>query len=489
LLFTEPRFFALLSISVLLYYASRTSFQQLVVIAFSSVIFYGASNSDLVPLLLISTSINAIVSYSLTHVEGCVRARNILISGVVFNLALLLYYKYALMLVSALHYVLPKHYGGALQSAASIPLPIGISFYTFEGISLIVDTYNKRKNFENEAHRRPSSQPWEHFLTTLVFISFFPHLVSGPILKAGAFIPQIKLKNLACVKFSRVSRLLISGYFLKMCVADNLKDYTFWIAYPYFLDVGSATNAVMIFGYSVQIFADFCGYSLIALGFGGLFGYSLPHNFNYPYISSSLSEFWRRWHISLSNWLRDYLYIPLGGNRYGEMRARINILIVMLIGGAWHGAAWSYVVWGAYHGVGLVFERFLRGMVRHFIDVYCSASQIKVIRFISICTIFIYVTIGWVFFKLADFWEALKFCESIMYNIHIKNYMSRIVPVLMLSAPVIAYHLRYLVRRRDVFENRYSHILRQIDEVAFGLMLFLIVTNAGERSAFIYFQF
>jgi alginate O-acetyltransferase complex protein AlgI len=143
-----------------------------------------------------------------------------------------------------------------------------------------------------------------------------------------------------------------------MVIADNLKDYTFWISFPYYQGFGTLTNLTLLFGYSIQIFADFAGYSLIAIGFAAALGYKIPDNFDFPYISRSLSEFWRRWHISLSTWLRDYLYFPLGGNRKGKIRTYVNLMTVMTLGGLWHGAAWSYAVWGIYHGFGLAVERF-----------------------------------------------------------------------------------------------------------------------------------
>jgi alginate O-acetyltransferase complex protein AlgI len=429
---------------------------------------------------------NAFVSYKLAYSLSQGAARRFLIVGIVANISMLLYYKYALMLVSTLQYVSSSVVGEMIPSSASIPLPIGISFYTFEGISLLVDTYKKRQSHTGGEQQKETHCIFKHFITTLVFISFFPHLVAGPILKAGDFFPQIKLKTIADMQLSKVMRLLVTGYFLKSFVADNLKDYTFWISYPYFLDVGSITNVVMISGFAVQIYADFCGYSLIALGLGGLFGYSLPMNFYFPYLSSSLSEFWRRWHISLSSWLRDYLYIPLGGNRCGEARARANILIVMLIGGAWHGAAWSYVLWGAFHGVGLVVERMLRDLWPRHANIYRSTLALATVKTISCFAVVIFVTIGWVFFRLPDFAEAIKFFEAIIYNYHVKNYPSRILPVVLLSAPIAAYHLRHLLSSRANIAKA-SNIW--LDEFALGVMLFLIVVNAGEQSPFIYFQF
>lgn len=171
----------------------------------------------------------------------------------------------------------------------------------------------------------------KHAEMVLFFKAFFPQLVSGPIVKAHDFLPQIKPKMFKAVRWEYCFRKLILGYFLKMVIADNLKDHTFTIAYPYFENMSSLTLVVLLFGYSIQIFADFAGYSLIASGLASLLGYQFPINFNFPYVSSSFSDFWRRWHISLSSFLRDYLYIPLGGNRHGVTRTYLNLLLTYII--------------------------------------------------------------------------------------------------------------------------------------------------------------
>jgi alginate O-acetyltransferase complex protein AlgI len=180
----------------------------------------------------------------------------------------------------------------------------------------------------------------------------FPQLVAGPIGKAHDFIPQIEPQRWRDIEWDRVVEALVFGYFLKMVIADNMRDQTFWTIYPYFNFHATSTLVALLFGYSGQIFADFAGYSLIAIGVGRMFGYRLPMNFNFPHRARSLADFWRRWHISLSTWLREYLYIPLGGNRRGNGRTYFILILVMGLGGLWHGAAWSYLFWGLYQGVG-----------------------------------------------------------------------------------------------------------------------------------------
>ncbi|HPM11074.1 MAG TPA: MBOAT family O-acyltransferase, partial [Paludibacter sp.] len=195
----------------------------------------------------------------------------------------------------------------------TIPLPIGISFFIFKGISLTIDSFRN-----NNGKQLPVQMGFiEHSVNSLMYISFFPQLLAGPIQQATEFFVQINTKHVKDIDWEYVIKILILGYFLKMVVADNLKDQTFWIAYPYFQGHSPITLIVMLFGYSMQMFADFAGYSLLAIGISSLFGYRVKDNFYFPYISKSFSEFWRRWHISLSTFFRDYVYIPLGGSRKG----------------------------------------------------------------------------------------------------------------------------------------------------------------------------
>jgi alginate O-acetyltransferase complex protein AlgI len=248
---------------------------------------------------------------------------------------------------------------------------------------------------------------------------------------------------------------------------------------------------VLLLGYSVQIFADFAGYSLIAIGLGAAFGYVLPENFREPYLSRSLREFWTRWHISLSTWLRDYLYIPLGGNRRGAAFTLLNLLFVMTVGGFWHGAAWSYGLWGFFHGLGLVIERsFARVLSRNTV-VSHSIVNCWLIAFLQWLIVFIFVSIGWVFFRLTDYREAISFLKSILFWHYAPKWMV-IVPVLLFSAPVILYH----ARRIPLFQTTFARLFwgrgvstALVNAFVYGILLVLIFLNKGNSTTFIYFQF
>src|SRR5690606_7281818 len=266
-------------------------------------------------------------------------------------------------------------------------------------ISLVVDSYKVRDipKYSSIVVRNMV----QHSLRITTFISFFARLVAGPVVKAHEFLPQIKPKFCREVNLNITFADLVTGYFLKMVVADNLKDQTFWIEFPYITGIHSITLIILLFGYSMQIFADFAGYSLIALGLARLFGYVLIDNFNFPYISASFREFRRRWHIALSTFLREYLYIPLGGNRMGALFTYRNLMITMMLGGLWHGAAWSYAVWGFFHGLMLAVERFVKDLG--------WSMQDKLPRAIHMLFVFSMVTLAWLLFKLPEFTHVIDY--------------------------------------------------------------------------------
>src|SRR4051794_15330355 len=300
---------------------------QLLVIA--SLVFYGYGQPELLPLLAVA------VFGTYLFLILALQNRSIWLPvGIAFNLALLGFFKYKFLFVdmpsAAVSGATPIDY------LLSLPLPIGISFFVFHNISLLVDLTRQKT--------APS------LASVFLYIIFFPQLVSGPITRAGMFIPQIEPKFLADVQYVDAAKWILTGYFFKLYVANNLNELTSYMSFPLYETLQTQDRWLLVFLYSYQIYADFFGYSAIAIGLGLLFGYRLPVNFNLPYISQSFSEFWTRWHISLSNWLRTYLYIPLGGNRKGRFRTYLNLMIVMGLGGLWHGAGVGYLLWGLGHG-------------------------------------------------------------------------------------------------------------------------------------------
>ena len=487
MLFTSGSFAILVLVTFALFYLPGTRRFQTPLLILSSFVFYGVNSYDAgqlgyLALLLSSIAVNAFASHQAFFTRDLARARRWATAGVVANLLILAFFKYAGLLGHSLPEAWTRDAGPG-HFLMMIALPVGISFFTFEGISLVVDSYKARS--EEQFFGTPLDAPRrQHLLSTTLFISFFPHLVAGPILKAHDFFPQIRPKFLRDVDWVFCFRKLVIGYFLKMVVADNLQDHTFWIQYPYFLWTSGVDLVVLLLGYSMQIFADFAGYSLIAIGIAGLFGYRFPENFDFPYISRSFAEFWRRWHISLSSWLKEYLYIPLGGNRRGPGRTYFNLIVVMFLGGLWHGAAWSYAIWGTTHGLALAIERFFkqRGV---------KLPDNPFVATLQILGVFSVVTAAWLLFKLPDFNHVVRYVGAIFTNWHQAPSLPRVYNVLVFSLPVVMYHVAYLALANTTLprSEQWSRLRPWAAPVAYGTMLFLLVVNSGTSGEFIYFQF
>ncbi len=469
MLFNSIIFLELLFITFIFYYQKWFLKYQVIILIISSLIFYAYTNPYLLILLLFSACINVISSYFVAY--GNVNNKKLIATaGVIFNLSILAFFKYSPLISKSL-FNATSSVGHFLLT---IPLPIGISFYTFEGISLLVDVFKEKKEGQKSL---ANSSFKEHSKRTLFFISFFPHLVSGPILKAHDFFPQIELKFFKDINWGKCIKTLIVGYFLKMVVADNLKDFTYWITFPYFKGHTAVTLITLLFGYSCQIFADFAGYSLIAIGLAQLFGYNLMNNFNFPYIAPSIQEFWKRWHISLSSFLMEYLYFPLGGNRKGKVRTYLNLMITMFLGGLWHGAAWSYAVWGLVHGSALAIERLLKDKIK--------LKPSKALTYFNRIWVFCLVTFAWLFFKLPDFSQVVEYLKTIGNSISLSFNSKICYNILLYSSPVFLYHLFYLLKKDKKFDAAFE----KNSYILYAIMLFLLLTNSGTSGSFIYFQF
>lgn len=468
MLFTSGSFVVLVLLTVLVYYVRPRRGWQLGVLLVSSFVFYAWNFPWLLLLLLASIALNVAVARALAGNTGVTQQRRAAVLGVVLNLAILAFFKYSPLVGR----MLPEGWGLA-EFLVAVPLPIGISFFTFQGISLVVDLYRKDVLPRSQVRSEDEHRGELPAAGLALYIAFFPQLVAGPIVKARDFLPQLGTKRFADVAWPAVYQALVTGYFLKMVVADNLKDYTYWMKYPGYETLPKLDLSVLLLGYSAQIFADFAGYSLIAIGLARLFGYRLMDNFRFPYIARSFSEFWRRWHISLSTFLKEYLYIPLGGNRGGTLLTYRNLMITMALGGLWHGAAWSYAVWGIYHGLLLAVERWWRDRGLP----WTSRDWPRRLW------VFGLVTLGWLLFRLPDFGEVIGYLNGVLSN-RWYGGMDRMVQVLLYVAPVAGYHLLYLYadKNRPAFRRVWR-------PVGLGVLLFLILTNAGSPGDFIYFQF
>jgi alginate O-acetyltransferase complex protein AlgI len=311
----------------------------------ASYVFYGWWEPWFVLLMLFSTVLDYVCGRIIGSPEASSKSRKTaLVAAICGDLGLLAFFKYYTFTAENLNRLLGVFGSGSLP-LLEVVLPIGISFYTFESMSYTIDVY------------RGTAKPARRFSDISCFVSLFPHLVAGPIVRYNILAEQIQRRTHTLDKFSTGVAMFILGFAKKILLANpmgQVADAVFGAATPLPLDAW-----IGVVAYAFQIYFDFSGYSDMAIGLGRMFGFVIPENFRSPYLSESITDFWRRWHISLSTWLRDYLYLPLGGNRLGPRRTYINLALVMLLGGLWHGAAWQFLAWGAYHGSFLAFERWI----------------------------------------------------------------------------------------------------------------------------------
>lgn len=374
MLFSSGVFWVLFLVFLPLYALLRRSRIQmtLFVVAFSLYFYY--KSSGLFFLMLMATSlVDWIVSRMLSKLTDRNARRALMWFSIVLSLSILGYFKYANFFLWNWNAMVDGNF-----QPLDIILPVGISFYTFQSISYVVDVYKNK------------IEPTRTWLDYLFFLSFFPALVAGPIVRADYFLPQLS-KNRRATSDEIWGGLwfVIIGVVKKAVIADYIAQFNDLI----FNDPSYYTGVqtlMGVLGYTMQIYCDFSGYSDMAIGIALIMGFKLGINFDSPYQSRNLTEFWRRWHISLSSWLRDYLYIPLGGNRKGTLRTYINNFLTMLIGGLWHGAAWKFIFWGAMHGVGLAVHKACRPILQRIPDNWFTV-------FISWAITFVYVSLLWVF--------------------------------------------------------------------------------------------
>jgi len=482
MLFVSWSFAVFLPIVFVLHYWGRRLVWQAGILTVGSFVFYGWSNPRLIPLLAVACLVNSAASVELLAAgRSLAHRRRTLILALIFNVGTLAFFKYAALLGDLLlPELLWKRWGPWLSR---IPLPVGISFFTFQGISLVVDAwYAGSKGIPGLPAPTTRAEIAQHYGKVTFFKAFFPQLIAGPIVKAGEFFHQIGPKRLADLKWDQAIKALILGFFLKMVVADNLKEVTSAIRYPDFLDLPRVNLIALIYAFSFQLLADFAGYSIIAIGLGRLFGYELPINFNFPYLSRSITEFWRRWHMTLSSWLREYLYIPLGGSRRGEFITYRNLFLVMFLGGLWHGAAWSYAVWGTAHGILLAGERFFLRQHKAGVD-----EQWSVWAVLRVLVIFSVITLLWLLFQLKEFRHAVEYLRCIGTHGGAPQFQALYV-IGVFSLPVVLWHIWEALSRwrRRTWSSRAQY---QASTTAHAVMLFLIVTNSGPPGEFIYFQF
>lgn len=429
--------------------------------------FYGAWDARFVALLIASAFTNWALGQGIAAARSPRAARALVTIGVIANLAVLGYCKYVGFFFEQLAVLLHQWGFGRDVPLLQMVLPVGVSFFTFQAISYLVDVHRARVKAAG-------------LIDLLLLMSFFPHLVAGPIVRASDLLPQFRqAPRLERGAVAAALLLIVWGLFKKTVIASELASA---LVDPAFFDPASRSSLDLLFGaygYAVQIYCDFSAYSDMAIGLAALLGYTFPRNFDQPYRAASLQEFWRRWHISLSSWLRDYLYIPLGGSRRGAVRTYANLFVTMLLGGLWHGASWSFVIWGALHGGWLGIERFWQ---RHRPVGWPVAP-----RGLGIAITFHIVVLGWVFFRAQGEGEAIGYLRQLFAG------DGRNTLVTPLSVALIAIGLAIHAvpaRALQAGAMRVRHWPASVLGLAIGTLILVIDAMRPDGVApFIYYQF
>lgn len=443
----------------------------------ASYVFYGYWDWRFCALILLSTLVDFYAARMIYRKVSLKEKKAYLLLSVIVNLGILASFKYFQFFIDSFA-PLAGIFGGNLDFLhLNIILPIGISFYTFQTMAYTIDVY------------RGKIKPTNNLADFALYVSFFPQLVAGPIERAGHLLPQIEILGRPTAEQVKTGVILIvTGMFKKVMIGDTtgrIVDNIF--ASPGFYKSDEILMALVLF--SIQIYADFSGYSSIARGTARLFGVELMRNFEQPYLSSNITEFWRRWHISLSSWLKDYVYIPLGGNRKGELRTYINIMITMILGGLWHGANWTFVVWGGLHGLYLCIHKLMLGK-RKIKERFEYTSFSSLLKFFSkVILTFLLVLFTWLFFRAEDFSQAFfimgKFInwESGEFTLRFFRITS-IFMFVVLIMDVLEYYTRKhsFVALIKAVPVRYA-VLTAV------MLVTLLYMFQSEPNPFIYFQF
>jgi len=397
------------------------------------------------------------------------RKKKILLAGIINTCVILFIFKYCNFFIdnfNLLGFKPVKHW--------DIILPIGLSFHVFQSLSYIIEVY--RGNIKAE----------KNILVYSNFVMMFPQLVAGPIERAANLLPQLKQCNhkITYADFSIGSSRFIWGFFKKVAIADTAGIYT-GVVYQNYLHHSGSSLLVATFLFAIQIYCDFSGYSDMAIGTARMLGFKFKENFTLPYFSKSITEFWKRWHISLSSWLKDYIYIPLGGNRKGNINTYKNLMLTMLIGGLWHGASWNFVIWGGLNGFYLMIERALN---------YASYKPKNLLtRLIGTLYVFIAISFTWIFFRAATFSQALSIITSIFTDFKFGNFniLDPAIFVTAIASTVIMLVFEYSLFRKYSFENIFyfknGDFYLSLFTVFFIIYIIVFGNLAGNQ--FIYFQF
>jgi len=467
-------YFFLVFICYWIFFKNSTK-KQNIFLLFASYIFYGWWSWKFLLLLILSTILDYIYGFAVFK-SNKNNSKLFLILSIFNNLGILFIFKYFNFFSIELQNIFIKlglHFTPFLFSTI---LPIGISFYTFHGMSYVFDIYK---------HKRA---PVKNIIDYSVFVSFFPLLVAGPIERANHLLPQIQNKrHFNYLQASQGSRLILWGLIKKVVIADNLAVIADNIFNNY-SDLNSFSLIIGAIAFSFQIYCDFSGYSDIAIGSAKILGFELLTNFKFPYFSRNIPEFWRRWHISLSSWFKDYLYIPLGGSRNGLYFSIRNTFIIFIVSGFWHGASWNFIIWGAIHAFLFLPSLLLKSNNNNKDEIVAYNRFTPSFKdFFNIIFTFILVTLAWIFFRMQFLGDALAYTKKIFFNFSItsKDFNLENFSLLIYIIPLIILDWRFRKNERDlvIFDNL---LIRRI---SYLIGIVLVILNLGTNSSFIYFQF
>jgi len=433
-----------------------------------SIFFYYKSSGLYFILLVITAIVDYNLARQIARTEIKQRRTLFLVISLVVNIGMLVYFKYTNFFLSIAYDFADKPF-----DPFNIFLPVGISFFTFQSLSYTIDIY--RRNIK----------PVKDISEFAFFVTFFPQMVAGPIVRASVFLPQVrKTPFVSSSDFGKAVFLICTGLFKKAVISDyisiNFVDRIFDNPGLY----TGIENLFGVYGYALQIYCDFSGYTDMAIGIALLLGYKLPINFDSPYQSASITEFWRRWHISLSSWLRDYLYISLGGNRKGKIRTYFNLMVTMLIGGLWHGAALRFVIWGALHGIGLSVDKIVNSLVQ--------IPKNRLTRILGILITFHFVCFTWIFFRADNMTVVISMLSQITTAFHpeILTDLVKGYPYIMMLM-LLGYILHFMPSGIENFTLQF--VIRSpfvLKTVYFLVIVFIVIQiKSSEIQPFIYFQF
>src|SRR5213592_2354683 len=473
MLFNSLTFVGFFVVVVTLYWSIKSWQARKNLLVVASYIFYGAWNPPFAALLFGTTAMDFWLGRQMAKAKDQHARRRWLVASVCMNLSMLGFFKYGNFLLENFQWLLAR-VGIIYQPPhLDILLPVGISFYTFHSLSYTLDIY------------RGVLQPTKSLRDYILAVSFFPQLVAGPIVRAGDFLPQlVRPPALRIGQFMWGLLLMTLGLFEKIVLADTMlagsADRIFGYAGP----LVALDSWLGVIAFAGQIFFDFAGYSTCAIGAALCLGFHLKANFRFPYAAIGFSDFWRRWHISLSTFLRDYLYIPLGGNRVSWTRAAINLVIVMFLGGLWHGAAWTFVVWGLLHGFYLVIEHASRAFfgTKAWAETFAVKLLLGLITYGAVC-------LAWVFFRASDFTIATRMLRGMFGGYPHGDAILATREILQIGIVTFFMMLAHWSLRDINVETAVTRLPRWVVTSAWALMACAIILTQGTSNAFIYFQF